>query len=114
MNMEKILLAIALVIAVTSTANAQETTVVLDAEAMTDMDVTGMEAFHDAMDLLAGLGVTFAVTRASRWMTGLLDHYGVLDQIGRERLYPSNRHAMAAYREEHPGNAAKSSNRIEL
>ena len=31
-----------------------------------------------------------------------------LDSIGRERLYPSNRHAMAAYREERPGDAAKS------
>ena len=42
-------------------------------------------------------------------MTALLEHYGALDSIGRERLYPSNRHAMGAYREQHPGNAAKSS-----
>jgi hypothetical protein len=32
-----------------------------------------------------------------------------LDSIGRERLYPSNHHAMAASRKEHPGSAAKSS-----
>jgi len=42
-------------------------------------------------------------------MTDLLDHYGALDSIGSERLYPSNRNAMAAYRMEHPGNAVKSS-----
>jgi hypothetical protein len=35
-------------------------------------------------------------------MTDLFDHYGVLDSIGSERLYPANRHAMAAYRMEHP------------
>jgi len=29
--------------------------------------------------------------------------------IGDEHIYPTNRHAMAAYREDHPGNAAKSS-----
>jgi SulP family sulfate permease len=86
---------------------------VLDAEAMTDMDVTGKEAFHDAMDLLARLGITLAISRANRPMTALLDHYGALENIGRERLYPSNRHAMAAYRKEHPGNAANSSERRE-
>jgi hypothetical protein len=42
-------------------------------------------------------------------MTDLFYHYGALDSIGSERPYPANRHAMAAYREERPGNAAKSS-----
>jgi hypothetical protein len=74
------------------------------------MDVTGMEAFHEVMGLLDGHGITFAIARANRPMTALLDHYGALDSIGREGLYPSNRHAMAAYRKEHPGNTAKSSN----
>ena len=32
-----------------------------------------------------------------------------LDSIGRERLYPSNRRAMAAYREEHAGDEARKS-----
>ena len=37
-----------------------------------------------------------------------------LDSIGRERLYPSNRHAMAADREECPNDVAKSSKGREL
>jgi hypothetical protein len=56
-----------------------------------------------------GAGITFAIARANRPITALLDHYGALDSIGRERLYPSNRHAVAAYRKERPGNVAKSS-----
>jgi len=76
---------------------------------LTGMDVTGMEVFHEVMDLLDGHGITFGIARANRPITALLDHYGALDSIGRERLYPSNRNAMAAYRKEHPGNAVKSS-----
>ena len=32
-----------------------------------------------------------------RPMTDLFGHYGTLDSIGSERLYPANRNAMAAY-----------------
>lgn len=77
---------------------------VLDAEAMTDMDVTGMEAFHEVMHLLSELGITFAISRPNRPMTALLSHYELLEEIGRDRLYPTNRHAVAAYRSHIAGN----------
>lgn len=70
---------------------------VLDAEAMTDMDVTGMEAFHEVMHLLSDRGITFAVSRLNRPMKALFDHYGLTEEIDRERLYPTNRHAAEAF-----------------
>ncbi len=73
---------------------------VLDAEAMTDMDVSGLEAFHDVMRLLSERNVCFAISRASPSMRVLLEHYHLVAQIGPERLYPTNRAALAAFRRE--------------
>lgn len=73
---------------------------VLDAEAMNDMDTTGANAFHEVISLLAARNITFAITRASRPLSKLLVHYGMEQHIGQERFYPTNRHAVAAYREE--------------
>ena len=71
---------------------------VLDAEAMTDMDTTGVEAFQEVAALLADHDITFALSRANRPLSDLLEHYGLDRQIGRDRMYSSNRHAVAAYR----------------
>lgn len=73
---------------------------VLDAQAVTDMDTTGAESFHEAMRLLADKKIVFAVSRASRTLQELLEHYGFDQQIGRDRMYPTNRHAVAAWRQE--------------
>lgn len=73
---------------------------VLDAQAMTDMDTTGAESFHEAMQLLAGRNIVLAVSRANRALEKLLRHYGYDEQIGRDRMYPTNRHALAAWRRE--------------
>lgn len=73
---------------------------VLDAEAMTDMDTTGADSFHEVIKLLAGRGITFAVSRPNQPLSRLLAHYGLEKAIGQERIYPTNRHAAAAYRQE--------------
>jgi MFS superfamily sulfate permease-like transporter len=73
---------------------------VLDAEAMNDMDTTGEETLHQIMTWLAKRGVTVAVSRANPSTTALLRHYHLLELIGENRLYPTNRHAMAAFRQE--------------
>ncbi len=73
---------------------------VLDAAAMNDMDTTGEEALHQVLTWLAKRGVTVAVTRANPSTTALFKHYHLLELIGENRLYPTNRHAITAFRQE--------------
>jgi high affinity sulfate transporter 1 len=73
---------------------------VLDAEAMVDIDTTGEEALHQVLTLLAKRGVTVAVSRANQSTAAVLSHYRLLELIGKNRLYPTNRHAIAAFRRE--------------
>jgi SulP family sulfate permease len=68
---------------------------VLDAEAVVDIDPTAADALHDAVDLLEAAGARFGVSRATEPTRALLDRYGVLE---REVLqFSSNREAVAAY-----------------
>ena len=73
---------------------------VLDAEAMVDIDTTGEETLHQVLAWLAKRGVTVAVSRANQSTAALLAHYHLLELIGENRLYPTNRHAIAAFRKE--------------
>ena len=73
---------------------------VLDAEAMVDIDTTGEEILHQVLAWLAKRGVTVAVSRANQSTDALLRHYHLLELIGENRLYPTNRHAIAAFRKE--------------
>jgi len=73
---------------------------VLDAEAMVDIDTTGEEVLHQVLTSLASRGVTVALSRANQPTHALLAHYHLLELIGKNRLYPTNRHAIAAFREE--------------
>jgi sulfate permease, SulP family len=80
---------------------------VLDAEAMTDMDTTGAESFHEVVKLLASRGITFAISRPNHPLSRLLTHYGLEQQIGQDRIYPTNRHAAAAFRQFWQDNSAR-------
>ena len=71
---------------------------VLDAEAIVDIDTTGEQALHQVASRLAKRGVTFAISRANPHTVSLLSQYHLLDLIGKHRLYPTNRHAIAAFR----------------
>jgi SulP family sulfate permease len=73
---------------------------VLDAEAMVDIDTTGEEMLHQVLIWLATRGVTVALSRANQSTSELLAHYHLLELIGNNRLYPTNRHAIAAFRRE--------------
>jgi SulP family sulfate permease len=73
---------------------------VLDAEAMVDIDTTGEETLHQVLTWLANRGVTVALSRANQSTSALLSHYHLLELIGKNRLYPTNRHAIAAFRQE--------------
>jgi high affinity sulfate transporter 1 len=74
---------------------------VLDAEAMVDIDTSGAEVLHQVLSGLADRGVTVAISRANEPTAALLAQYHLLDLIGDEHIYPTNRHAVAAYRDEY-------------
>ena len=73
---------------------------VLDAEAMVDIDTTGEQILHQVLRWLANRGVTVAVSRANQPTSALLAQYHLMKLIGEDRLYPTNRHAIAAFRKE--------------
>jgi sulfate permease, SulP family len=73
---------------------------VLDAEAMVDIDTTGAEVLHQVLTWLANRGVTVALSRANQPTSAWLARYHLLDLIGENRLYPTNRHAIGAFRRE--------------
>ncbi len=74
---------------------------VLDVEAMVDIDTSGAEVLHQVLSRLADRGLTVAISRANETTAALLAQYHLLELIGENRLYPTNRHAIAAYRQEH-------------
>jgi len=73
---------------------------VLDMEAMVDIDTSGAEVLQQVLSQSADHGVTVAISRANAPTAALLAQYHLLDSIGENRLYPTNRHAIAAYRQE--------------
>jgi len=73
---------------------------VLDAEAMVDVDTTGSEALRQAITMLTGRGITFAVSRAHPSFRAWLERYGLLELIDPSRFYPTNRHVATAFRQE--------------
>jgi SulP family sulfate permease len=73
---------------------------VLDAEAMVDIDTSGEEVLHQVLAWLAKRGVTVAVSRANQPTSALLAHYHLMELIGEKRMYPTNRHAIEAFRQE--------------
>jgi sulfate permease, SulP family len=73
---------------------------VLDAEAMVDIDTSGEQVLHQILKWLANRGVTVAVSRANQPTTAWLAQYHLLELIGKDRMYPTNRHAIEAFRKE--------------
>lgn len=73
---------------------------VLDVQAMVDVDTTGAQALRQAIAMLTSRNITFAVSRADRSFRSWLEQYELMALIDPGRLYPTNRHAAAAFREE--------------
>jgi len=67
---------------------------------MVDIDTTGEEVLHQVLTWLAKRGVTLALSRANQPTTDWLARYHLLKLIGENRLYPTNRHAIEAFRRE--------------
>ncbi|MCE3553144.1 STAS domain-containing protein [Pseudonocardia sp. RS11V-5] len=71
--------------------------VVLDLEAVTELDVTAADMLCALARELTGRGVVVGVARAKRELIEDLAAGGVLETIPRERLYPTLPTAVAAY-----------------
>jgi len=71
---------------------------VLDSEAMVDVDTTGAGVLRQAITMLADRDITFVVSRADQAFRSWLEKYELMELIGEERFFPTNRHAAAAFR----------------
>jgi MFS superfamily sulfate permease-like transporter len=74
---------------------------VLDVEAMVDIDTSGAEVLQQVLSEMADRRVTVALSRANPELLDWLKRYHLLESIGDEHIYPTNRHALAAYRDEY-------------
>jgi MFS superfamily sulfate permease-like transporter len=73
---------------------------VLDAEAITDIDTAGAAALGQMLKVTRDRGVRFAIARPGPSLPAMLENYELMSSIGMNHLYPTNRHAAAAYRQE--------------
>jgi MFS superfamily sulfate permease-like transporter len=73
---------------------------VLDAEAISDIDTTGAEALGQTVEDLRQAGVIFAISRANSPVPELLRTYKLIEEIGEEYLFVTNRDAVAAFYQE--------------
>jgi MFS superfamily sulfate permease-like transporter len=77
--------------------------VLLDFEAVTDVDPTASEALAEAIALVHQLGKVVGVARTTRPVRALLETYGIASEVGEDRFFPSNRAALAAFLERRAG-----------
>jgi SulP family sulfate permease len=71
--------------------------IVIDAEVIGEVDSTGAAMLGDLFDDLHGRGVTLALARLKAPVAAYLSRAGVMDRIGRERVYLEVDDAVAAF-----------------
>ena len=69
---------------------------VFDAEALTHVDATGMDALTSLVQSMGEEAVTFVFARLKDPMRQALREAGVLDLVGEPHVYPTVRAAVAA------------------
>ena len=69
----------------------------LDAGALNDVDYSAGVALSGLADFLEAHHVTFVLTRADSGLLSTLKHYGLLDRIAPEHLYPNLVDAVLAF-----------------
>jgi sulfate permease, SulP family len=83
----------------TAAADPQLRWLVLDLEAVSDIDPTAAEALGDGIAAAHAAGIVVAFSRVRGPLSDLLARYGLTDAVGPERLFASNRAAVGAYEE---------------
>jgi SulP family sulfate permease len=84
-------------------APSETSWLVFDAEAVTHVDSSGMDMLAGLQRELGREGITLAVARLRQRMLADLDAADLVEQIGRERFYPSVNRALAAFEAERGG-----------
>jgi SulP family sulfate permease len=69
-------------------------TVILDFEAVGQVDVTGAEALRSVHDTLDGLGIRLIVARAKSHVRGVLHRNGIADALGEDGFAPTVERAL--------------------
>lgn len=72
--------------------------VLVNAEAITDMDLTGAEALELSCEELAGHGITLAIASVDERLRGLFERIGLDRRIGTENLHTSVGEGIASLR----------------
>lgn len=70
---------------------------VLDAEAIDDIDTTGSDTLAHVIEFLHRKNITFAMARVHHPIPELLKTYELMEKIGEERIYKTNRRAADAF-----------------
>jgi MFS superfamily sulfate permease-like transporter len=71
---------------------------VLNAEAIVDVDLTAADALLELHDEIEGRGITFAMARVKQDLRDQLERIGLLTHMGVEHLYPTLPVALEAFR----------------
>jgi SulP family sulfate permease len=69
----------------------------LDAQAITDIDVTAVEALHTLDQELCRRGIAFKVAHANRPLRGLLERTGLAAEIGQQSFFNSVHECIDAF-----------------
>ncbi|MFJ1967340.1 SulP family inorganic anion transporter [Streptomyces sp. NPDC087903] len=71
---------------------------VLNTEANVEVDITALDAVEELRRELVGRDVVFGLARVKQELLEDLEAYGLVDSVGRERIFPTLPTAVAAYR----------------
>src|SRR5262249_23101825 len=69
----------------------------LDAQAISDIDVTAVEALRNVSDELRTQGIAFKIAHANRPLRALLDRTGFCKEIGRDSFFSSVHECVDAF-----------------
>ncbi|HWM02608.1 MAG TPA: sulfate permease [Actinophytocola sp.] len=75
---------------------------VLNTEAIVEIDITAADAVHTLCDELDTRGLVLALARVKQDLLHDLRHSGLADRIGANRIFPTLPTAVAAFKEERP------------
>jgi len=70
---------------------------IVDASAIVDIDTTGASSFTDVLDFLEKQHIPLSISHANLHFIALLENYGLLNRIGKENFFVSNRLAIEAF-----------------
>ncbi|WP_372729884.1 SulP family inorganic anion transporter [Nocardioides sp.] len=76
---------------------------VLNTEAMVTVDITALDALESLRAELTGRGIVFGLARVKQDLLAELRPSGLVERIGPDRIFPSLRTAVQAFRDARPG-----------